>query len=128
MFPIICIEVTTENKNQTETLLVSLELAALTEANAKISIAMERYIAHAVGFPRSYQLTTCEMDIMTTSKIGRRNEFLTHTPFSIFLILSKNLLINLRSKFFYFIVVPNNNIIRTLSRSNDRIVVIQHSF
>ena len=55
---------------------MTFKVDADTEANAKISIATERQIAQLIGLPNSYQLTTWLIDIITTSKIGTKNEFL----------------------------------------------------
>jgi hypothetical protein len=67
--------VTNPNRNQIATLLALID-AAETEARANISIATDRYIAQLIGFPRSYQLTTWLIDMITTKIIGRRKEFL----------------------------------------------------
>ena len=56
-----------------EPLLILIDEAD-TDANANISMATDKYIAQLYGLPRSYQLTTWLIDIITTSKIGSKNE------------------------------------------------------
>ncbi len=47
--------------------------AADMELIAAISMAIERYIAQVSGFAMVYQLTTCDIDIIITKRIGIKN-------------------------------------------------------
>ena len=58
--------------NQTEKPLIRTDAAEIADI-AAISIAIERYIAQLVGFARSYQLITWEMEIIITRMIGTKN-------------------------------------------------------
>ena len=91
MFPIICMAVTKPKRNHID-LLEACILAADIDAKAKTSTATDKYIAHAIGLPMSYQLMTCDIEIMTTNIIGKRKEFLIKDSFLMLLILSKNFL------------------------------------
>lgn len=65
------IKVTIMNTNHTEKPFTFTEAAAIADI-AATSTAIERYIAQLIGFAKSYQLTTCEIEIIATEKIGTK--------------------------------------------------------
>ena len=91
MLPIIWINVTIPNINQTPPLI--LLVAATSAVIAPTSIAIDKYIAQLIGLAISYQLTTCDIEIAATNKIGIKNIdliglfFIHSNTFFIFLIL-----------------------------------------